>query len=89
LISHIEIFNGNLSFKSVLSNIILKTAIILIITAAFIQAIRPSLDYRSVSLGIFHSPEITNALSIIQYLFVILGIFLIAKFIIDKVFNKK
>lgn len=77
------------SFRNVLSNIILKIAIILIIIAAIIQVIHPSSDYRSVASDIFQISDITNALLIIQYLFAIIGIFLIAKFIIDKLFNKK
>ena len=57
--------------------------------AVIIQVIHIPLDHRSEVLDIFQIPDITNALSIIQYLSAITGIFLIVKFIIDKIFNKK
>ncbi|HEV2191996.1 MAG TPA: hypothetical protein VGR54_00045 [Nitrosopumilaceae archaeon] len=71
-----------------MSSIILKIAIILIITAAAIQVIHVPSDHNSPVLSIFQNSDITNALSIIQYIFAITGIFLIVKFIIDKIFKK-
>ena len=71
-----------------LSSIILKIAIILIIIAVIIQVIHIPSDHNSPVLAIFQNSDITNALSIIQYIFVIAGIFLIVKFIIDKIFKK-
>jgi len=71
-----------------LRNIILKIAIILIIIAATIQVIQVPSDHNSPVLAVFQNPDIINALPIIQYIFAITGIFLIVKFIIDKIFKK-
>ena len=72
-----------------LSTVILKIAIILIITAIAIQLIHIPPDHNSPISNIFLNPDVTNALSVIQYLFAITGIFLTVKFIIDKIFTKK
>jgi hypothetical protein len=72
-----------------LNNIILKIAIILIIISVAIQVIHIPSDHNSPISNVFLNPDVTNALSIIQYLLVITGIFLIVKFIIDKIFTKK
>jgi hypothetical protein len=72
-----------------LNSIILKIAIILIIIAVAIQVIHIPSDHNSPISNAFLNPDVTNALSIIQYLFAIAGIFLIVKFIINKIFTKK
>ncbi|MBI3640648.1 MAG: hypothetical protein HY223_10135 [Thaumarchaeota archaeon] len=72
-----------------MTTVILKIAIILIIIAIAIQVIHVPPDHNSPISNIFLNSDVTNALSIIQYLFAIAGIFLIVKFIIDKIFTKK
>jgi len=72
-----------------LKTIILKIAIILVVIAVIIQVVHVPSEYSSTILDIFKNSEITNALLIIQYLFAIAGTYLIIKFIIDKIFNKK
>ncbi|HYL67096.1 MAG TPA: hypothetical protein VEU72_08110 [Nitrosopumilaceae archaeon] len=69
-------------------SIILKIAMILIIIAASIQVFHVPSDHNSPALSIFQNSDIINALSVIQYIFAITGIFLIVKFIIDKIFKK-
>ena len=72
-----------------MKTIILKIAIILVVIAVIIQVVHVPSEYSSTILDIFKNSEITNALLIIQYLFAIAGTYLIIKFIIDKIFNKK
>ena len=85
----IEIFNEYCFFGNVLSNIILKIAIILIVIAGIIQVIHIPSNHNFPLPGILQNSDIITALLITQYLFAITGIFLIVKFIIDKIFNKK
>lgn len=71
-----------------MSSIILKIAIVLIIIAVIIQFSHIPSDHNSPVSDIFQNSDITNALSVTQYLVAIVGIFLIVKFIIDKIFKK-
>ena len=72
-----------------LKSTILKIAIILIIIAVIIQAIHIPSDHNSPISDMLQNSDISNVLSIIQYIIAIIGISLIIKFVIDKIFTKK